>query len=277
MAQTGAIGSFLIPPETPVGTGSAADWDALEIRLGLRLPADYKDFVAVYGAGMIELQELSIVTPFAGVRSQRLERMIAAQRKAHSVLTGILGANITQPAGLIPWATNPIRGMCYWEANAPDPDRWTVYSEIDDEGMSYPESMTSYLVNAFRGAHTFVYAVEPSDITVPTRFTAAKAVPEVAVPLAAVQRPGRIESPELSRLGLWLEVVAPQRVGGADEVHLAVRTPAGVAVELIDDAGHWVGVDGAGFGSDPGRSWGVYWRRDRDVERASALVLEVLG
>ncbi len=36
---------MLIPPDDPVGTGSAEEWDRLEGRLGTRLPTDYKDFV----------------------------------------------------------------------------------------------------------------------------------------------------------------------------------------------------------------------------------------
>src|ERR1043166_7380452 len=39
------------PPLVPVATGSETGWSRVESALGLRLPADYKEYLAVYGAG----------------------------------------------------------------------------------------------------------------------------------------------------------------------------------------------------------------------------------
>jgi hypothetical protein len=177
----------LIPPDKPIGTGSAQEWDRIEARLGTRLPSDYKEFVGMYGAGWIAVpgDEFSVINPFAGWRRRRLEREIANQRAAHASLLeiyGRFGDVPEQPDGLIPWGTNSFRGVCFWEPNSADPDRWTVHSELDDDRMSYPENMTTYLLNVFRGAHDyFIYNVERSELRVPMPFTPARVPREVTV------------------------------------------------------------------------------------------------
>jgi hypothetical protein len=41
------------PPRKPTATGSAEEWKALETRLGMTFPEDFKQFIARYGAGEI--------------------------------------------------------------------------------------------------------------------------------------------------------------------------------------------------------------------------------
>lgn len=281
MAALDELRGILIPPDNPVGTGSAEEWDLLESRLGKRLPTDYKNFVGVYGAGSIDVEgdEFTVLNPFAGLRSLRLERMIATQREAHAVIVEIFskyGDAPEQPDGLIPWGTNTTRGLTFWEPNDPDPDRWTVHGEIDDDRMSFPEDMTTYLLNVFRGVHDyFIPWVERTEFRLPLKFTAARPRPEVLVPLDALQRPGPVRTPGLAQLGISLEVVTPEEVGRSD-AFMAVRTSPYVAAELADDDGQWVGLERAGFGTGSD-SWGVCWLSGMDALLASTLVLEKLG
>lgn len=50
-----------IMPPPPEG-GDVIDWDGVETRSGVRLPGDYRDFVGVYGGGIID-DILEIHTP----------------------------------------------------------------------------------------------------------------------------------------------------------------------------------------------------------------------
>ena len=50
----------IMPP--PTCGGDPVDWDALRVDTGWELPADYRDFVAVYGMGAIS-DSISISTP----------------------------------------------------------------------------------------------------------------------------------------------------------------------------------------------------------------------
>ncbi|WP_367323416.1 SMI1/KNR4 family protein [Streptomyces sp. HUAS ZL42] len=50
----------LLPP--PLSGGDALDWDALSDAASLRLPADYREFVEIYGGGELD-EYLSVSTP----------------------------------------------------------------------------------------------------------------------------------------------------------------------------------------------------------------------
>jgi hypothetical protein len=277
MAAIDDLQTVLIPPDDPIGTGTNDAWDRVEGRLGTRLPTDYKHFVGVYGAGSIDVphDEFTIVNPFAGARNLRLERMIATQREVHAVIVEIIGDATEQPDGLIPWGTNTTRGFCFWEPGQTDPDRWTVHSEIDDDRMSFPEDMTTYLLNVFRGVHDyFIPTVGRPEFRLPIRFTPARPRQEILVPLDALQRPGPVTNPDLDRLGIFLEVVTAEEVGAAD-VFPAVRTSPLVSVELTDANDEWVPLKHVGFGTGSD-SWGSYWLAGMEALFASTLVLEKL-
>lgn len=59
-----ALVTLAPPPESPIWAGRPQDWPAAEARLGVSLPADYKEFVTVYGAGGF-YDFLGIATPFS--------------------------------------------------------------------------------------------------------------------------------------------------------------------------------------------------------------------
>jgi hypothetical protein len=55
--------SVIIPPCKPQYTGTKQMWDDVEIEMGLIFPADYKNFINIYGHGDI-LGFFSIASPF---------------------------------------------------------------------------------------------------------------------------------------------------------------------------------------------------------------------
>ena len=140
--------ALLLPPPLPVATGSRHAWGALESRLGIRLPSDYKWFISTYGAGRLE-EFVWILSPFEPPAGHgTLEAELAAHRAWHA--TGLVEG---EPDGLIPWALNEDRGTCFWETNEHDPDRWTVLQIIEDDIRRWPENMTTFLLKVLKGDH----------------------------------------------------------------------------------------------------------------------------
>lgn len=138
---------LLVPPEEPVGTGTPGEWEELEARMGTALPSDYKAFVSTFGAGSID-KYFYVLNPFISLYG--LEYEVGRQREAH---LWVLEYDPQHPAGLIPWGMNDQRGNCFWETDAPDPDRWTVFTECDDDWHRFPEPMTTFLVKVLLGDH----------------------------------------------------------------------------------------------------------------------------
>lgn len=138
---------ILVPPSSPVATGSPEAWAAVEARLGTRLPEDYKSFVSIYGFGAID-GAVWVFSPFANALSH-LERRLEEHQQAHVVMVEYQD----EPEGLIPWASNDYRGMCFWETDNPDPDSWTVYAALDDDAHRFPENMTTFLLKVLLGEH----------------------------------------------------------------------------------------------------------------------------
>jgi len=52
MALT-SLRKVLPPPATPTETTGAGSWPPVEASLGIHLPGDYKEFIDVYGTGVI--------------------------------------------------------------------------------------------------------------------------------------------------------------------------------------------------------------------------------
>lgn len=137
----------LIPPAIPVGSGSPEEWDAVEASLGWRFPRDYKSFISTYGFGVID-EIVWIFSPFVNSASS-LQSRLAEHREAHAVVVEYE----YEPEGLVPWASNTYRGMCYWETDNPDPDAWTIYAALDDDVHRFPEDMTTFLLRTLKGEH----------------------------------------------------------------------------------------------------------------------------
>ena len=58
------INSLVPPPESPVEVGTKAGWKEVEMKLGLKLPADYRKFIDTYGSGLFA-DFYIIYNPFA--------------------------------------------------------------------------------------------------------------------------------------------------------------------------------------------------------------------
>jgi hypothetical protein len=98
----------IMPP--PPDGGDEVDWDFVRTEFGWTLPADYRDFVAVYGMGAVS-DSLSISTPpFPGYPyGDHL----------------LLGSQYPPSDDLLRWGTNEAGDDFFWRCGG-EPDRWTV-------------------------------------------------------------------------------------------------------------------------------------------------------
>ncbi|MGV9269534.1 SMI1/KNR4 family protein [Kitasatospora sp. NPDC003701] len=117
------LSALLGAPSTP---GDAIDWDELARTTGLRLPADYRDFVALYGGG--ELDEcLSVSTlPVDGSPYGVLvDGLDVDPREEPAALTGSAPEDLEE-GRLLPFAKSANSDVAFWLCNARDPDSWDV-------------------------------------------------------------------------------------------------------------------------------------------------------
>ena len=114
----------LLPPPSAPNAMFDVRWANMVDRYG-DLPADYHDFLELYGAGAID-DELAVAFPAQDGRSELIEIILEHARLASAEFPeehpfpphpGV--------GGLFPWGTDGNGTYFYWQVNGA-PDRWTV-------------------------------------------------------------------------------------------------------------------------------------------------------
>jgi hypothetical protein len=119
------------PPDRPLGAGEPHVWSDVEDRLGLRLPADYRELIAAYGSGTFD-EFLLVLSPFAAKPGLRLEdygaTMLTTLRDFRASASEDLPYPLhPDPGGLLPWGYTANGDWGYWIADPPsEPDRWRI-------------------------------------------------------------------------------------------------------------------------------------------------------
>lgn len=96
--------------EPPPEGGDDCDWEAIASATGWRFPADYREVVAVFGAGEIAGGVGFGVPP----------------RRGESMESGILRSRPKRSAALLMWGASDVGESYYWRCSETDPDEWTV-------------------------------------------------------------------------------------------------------------------------------------------------------
>lgn len=148
----------LIPaPDKPVETG---DFTTANEKLGIRLPADYFDFLSVYGTGMFG-NSLEVYSPFAENEYINLFDQIEALRDSYQAmkkiwnsmnLDNVFPVNAGYPfdfypekGGLIPWGCIEGCGIYfYWKTGDHE---WEIVAYSDDDYQIFQMSMTEFIYN----------------------------------------------------------------------------------------------------------------------------------
>lgn len=132
--------NVLPPPKRTMN--ATGDWGAIEAAIGLRLPADYKAFISVYGSGMINCC-LEIVSPFEiitdirewWIKSAEFYNDIAAYQPVSYPIFPSTG-------GLLPFGTLGDVNRLNWHTVG-EPNEWPFVYYDRDEGFFEIKGLTA--------------------------------------------------------------------------------------------------------------------------------------
>ncbi|MFD7986771.1 SMI1/KNR4 family protein [Kitasatospora indigofera] len=110
----------------PITPGDIVDWEELTRTTGLRLPADYRDFVTLYGGGELD-EYLGISTPpVAGSPyGDLVDGLDFDPREEPAVLAGTAPKDLEE-GRLLPFAGSANSDVVFWLCDSQDPDSWDV-------------------------------------------------------------------------------------------------------------------------------------------------------
>lgn len=158
------------PPADP--DRSEVDWDAIQQRLGLPLPQDYKDFIATYGQGSFG----DFLHPYQPVTDNEYLDLVGRQQTDLDALRTLqrdfpedIPYQVTdQPAELLPAALTDNGDIVYWHVREPkDADSWTitVNESRGPQWYRYDGPLTSFLADVL--ARRIRVSVFPDDFPGP--------------------------------------------------------------------------------------------------------------
>lgn len=128
-------------------------WDRVEQKLGVELPADYKDFCATFGAAEFD----SWLRVVASQIPEELYTLRAAGAGYASVLQPY--RLLTDGAGLIPWGHSEQGDRFYWLADSGPADRWPVLAQDDGSSWRRYEMTMSEFCCRLLTEDTFDFAI----------------------------------------------------------------------------------------------------------------------
>ena len=152
----GALIEAVPPPSAPVST-FAGPWGPIEADLGLTLPADYKDFVRLYGHGHF-LGFLGVNVPATANRYVHLTFSALMICNAHRGADGLPYPLWPEPGGLLPFGSTDNGDYLCWLTGG-RPEEWSivVWGRAFDHFQAFACDMTSFLAGLATGA------IQPED------------------------------------------------------------------------------------------------------------------
>lgn len=143
--------AILSPPTRPRHGDSPRDWEAVEEELGLQLPEDYKQFVDLYGVGVVEDDTTEIRIKSPRDKSGYDQLLDIGRARAESVLETEDPEERPysvhpQIPGLLPIATD-VNGYTLFLFTRGEPEEWpvTILSESGDF-EEHPGPFTAFLL-----------------------------------------------------------------------------------------------------------------------------------
>ncbi|GAB7532015.1 hypothetical protein PS3A_44300 [Pseudomonas sp. 3A(2025)] len=121
---------------SPPSVTSHKDWSGFEVKENLYLPADYKEFISVYGGGVID-DFLWVLSPFANNRNLSFEKSKYFQ-ESYLEVKKELPADYPRPkypsqGSFIPWAVTDNGETLVWIVEG-KPESWGVAVHSSDQG-----------------------------------------------------------------------------------------------------------------------------------------------
>jgi len=144
------------PPKRPTEVGDIHSWRLVEQKLGLVLPADYRDFVLTYGTGLFA-RFYRIYNPFSVDKSMSLLSCVQETCDWRRETKRELPERVPYPiypekTGILPWG-NDENGHDYYWLTRGSPDEWIVLADnVRGSGVAEHNcSMTEYLTGVLLG------------------------------------------------------------------------------------------------------------------------------
>jgi hypothetical protein len=140
---------FPIPDKTHCAVADEAQWAAVEEKLGLQLPTDYKMFIGIYGTGYIG-DFIILYNPFSTDKMVNLfysmEWILEGERQLRPLSPIKLPLHPEQ-GGLLPFAKTYDGDRLYWQTQG-EPDNWTLFlQEVrSSDYEQYAMNMTDFFI-----------------------------------------------------------------------------------------------------------------------------------
>ena len=156
-----ALIQIIPPPTPPVYSGCDSDWSAIERILEMRLPADFKKLVSVYGTGCF-LQFLYPLSPFApfdtslNLLSVETKQRVSYYRSGRDEFPQYVPNFPAYPekSGLFPWGTTANGDTLFWLRRG-QPENWPTIvfdSKYSKEKCDrFDMTATEFLYRLFSG------------------------------------------------------------------------------------------------------------------------------
>ncbi|CAN3985902.1 SMI1/KNR4 family protein [Kitasatospora purpeofusca] len=107
--------------------GDVVDWEEIARSTGLRVPADYRDFVAVFGGGELNEYLAVRIPPVEGRPESRLLEGLGFDPREEPQPGGGAGAvELSEEGRLLPFATTINGDVVFWICDSLDPESWDV-------------------------------------------------------------------------------------------------------------------------------------------------------
>jgi hypothetical protein len=149
--------ALVAPPESPSEVPERPGWKAIEKRLGVHLPSDYKEYVTTYGSGLLG-NFIIVASPFSAHEGVELFSVIEMsctalrERKENEGEEGVPFAIFPEESGLLPWGGDENGNGLYWLTEGA-PDHWPclVGAGRDRRWQRFDMPMSSFLAKVLSG------------------------------------------------------------------------------------------------------------------------------
>ncbi|MFG2697218.1 hypothetical protein [Kitasatospora sp. NPDC048407] len=121
------LSSLLVPPSKPLGC--PPDWGSVAESWNVAFPGDYRDFLAVYGAGSIDdyMEIATVLDSSLGFeQGPTVSGLTEVARSLHLENSDWPYPVWPEAGGLICWGVTVDYAVLYWDTANSDPDRWSV-------------------------------------------------------------------------------------------------------------------------------------------------------
>ncbi|QDT23932.1 SMI1/KNR4 family protein [Gimesia chilikensis] len=143
---------IVTPPDKPKEVPAKPNWAAVEKKLGLQLPDDYKLFVAKFGSGLLG-SFVRVYNPFSKDEYLALQKSVISVCEIYQMLSDTFPYEFyPETPGLLPWGNDDNGNSLFWLTRGAR-NKWPVVvcSGRDNRYQLFEMGMTAFLARTFTG------------------------------------------------------------------------------------------------------------------------------